>query len=166
VLVRSNRSLTASDEAQHGSRAARRWARQRRGAKPRASASQKVFPGENRRSSPGALPTSHSREMQALFFAAQFAVGHGINGVTALEAKYLHLHCRKESPRRRSPHRGRRWGRRSRSPQGPRIRAPKPNRAGRAGLTRSLGAAPRSCGAPFRFAPRTGDHALIKRSNR
>jgi hypothetical protein len=41
AALRSNRALTASDVAKHGIRVPRRWTRHRRGAKPRAPASQR-----------------------------------------------------------------------------------------------------------------------------
>ena len=92
-VYRSNRSLTASDEAQHGSRAARRWARQRRGAKPRASASQKVSREKTGEAplEPFLRPTRV--RCRRSFSQPNLPLGAGINGITALEAKYLHLHC-------------------------------------------------------------------------
>ena len=92
-VYRSNRSLTASDEAQHGSRAARRWARQRRGAKPRASASQKVSREKTGEAplEPFLRPTRV--RCRRSFSQPNLPLGTGMGGITALEAKYLHLHC-------------------------------------------------------------------------
>jgi hypothetical protein len=126
-VFRSNRSLTASEEE---------------------------IREKYRRSSPGALPVTRSRETQALFFAAQFAVGHGeMRQCRFWWRSIFTFTARKGIPRRRSPHRGRRWGRRRRSPKD---RAPARQYRSGAGLARcARGFAPLLRSAvPLRFTNR------------
>ena len=77
------------------------------------------------------------------FSQPNLPLGTGINGITALEAKYLHLHCPERLSQETEPASRAEMGPPQAESAGPRIRAPKPNRAGRAGLTRfARGCAP------------------------
>ena len=96
---------------------------------------QKLIRERNRRGSPGALPAPHSRDMRALVFASQLAGGNGETAAMRLGGEVASSSLPEKNPRR------------------------KPNRV----LTCStVELPPRDVGED---RIRTGNHALMRRSN-